>query len=403
MGRKLRNVMLHMIGTVMTTSLIFGSALYVFAEETERQETDAVVSDAEMTPNSEKLVSQKAPEVELNEVTLNKTDVLNSLMGVTRLFYHGEFSGKFVVNTEPYLEIYSEDNAESEVVGKIYPASTGAVEEWGPEWTKVTSGNVSGYISTKDIAIGYDADQLANKIGSREVTVNVESLNIRQEADVNSYIVSTAIQSEVFPLLESGEEWTLINYGDGEGFVASEYVDESIQLDEAISIAEEEAKLHGSQNSTGTTSAEQIADDAEAAFSYDTGESAGVSVEASPAMSVTSDELYLLACMVYVESGAEPYEGQLAVANVILNRVRDPRFDNTIAGVIYAPGQFPGAHNGVLDNVLASGPSDSCIQAASEALAGVNNIGGYYYFNGYVDTSTVSEYLVIGGHTFYNY
>ena len=77
MGRKLRNVMLHMIGTVMTTSLIFGSALYVFAEETERQETDAVVSDAEMTPNSEKLVSQKAPEVELNEVTLNKTDVLN--------------------------------------------------------------------------------------------------------------------------------------------------------------------------------------------------------------------------------------------------------------------------------------------------------------------------------------
>ena len=107
--------------------------------------------------------------------------------------------------------------------------------------------------------------------------------------------------------------------------------------------------------------------------------------------------------MVYVESGAEPYEGQLAVANVILNRVKDSRFDDTIAEVIYAPGQFPGAHNGVLDNVLYSGPSESCMRAAEEALAGVNNIGGYYYFNGYVDLSTVSEYLVIGGHTFYNY
>lgn len=118
--------MLHMIGTVMTASLIFGNAVCVFAEETKREESTETVSDAEMTPNSEKLVSQKAPEVGLKEATLNKTDVLNSLVGVTRLFYNGEFSGKFVVNTEPYLEIYSADNAGSEVAGKIYPASVGS-------------------------------------------------------------------------------------------------------------------------------------------------------------------------------------------------------------------------------------------------------------------------------------
>ncbi len=398
MGKKLRNVMLHMIGTVMTVSLMFGNALCVFAEETKSEETATAVSDAEMTPNSEKLVSQKAPEVGLKNVTLNNTDVLNNLVGVTRLFYNGEFSGKFVVNTEPYLEIYSADSIESEVAGKIYPASGGVVEEWGPEWTKVSSGNVTGYISTKDISIGYDAEKLAKEIGHHKVTVTADSLNIRQEANTDSEVLMTAIQSDSFPVVETGEEWTRIDYGSGEGFVASEYVEESIELDEAISIAEEEAAAMEEM----TASAAETETNEEMSDAKNSGKSAD-SVAASSPVSAGSDEAYLLACMVYVESGAESYEGQLAVANVILNRVRDPRFDNTIAGVIYAPGQFPGAHNGVLDNVLASGPSESCIRAANEALAGVNNIGAYYYFNGYVDTSSVSEYLVIGGHTFYNY
>lgn len=398
MGKKLRNVMLHMIGTVMTVSLMFGNALCVFAEETKSEETVTAVSDAEMTPNSEKLVSQKAPEVGLKNVTLNNTDVLNNLVGVTRLFYNGEFSGKFVVNTEPYLEIYSADSIESEVAGKIYPASGGVVEEWGPEWTKVSSGNVTGYISTKDISIGYDAEKLAKEIGHHKVTVTADSLNIRQEPNTDSEVLTTAIQSDSFPVVETGEEWTRIDYGNGEGFVASEYVEESIELDEAISIAEEKAAAMEEM----TASAAETETNEETSDAKNSGKSAD-SVAASSPVSAGSDEAYLLACMVHVESCGEPYEGQLAVANVILNRVRDPRFDNSIAGVIYAPGQFPGAHNGVLDNVLASGPSESCIRAANEALAGGNNIGAYYYFNGYVDTSSVSEYLVIGGHTFYNY
>lgn len=54
MGKKLRNVMLHMIGTVMTASLIFGNAVCVFAEETKREESTETVSDAEMTPEFRK-------------------------------------------------------------------------------------------------------------------------------------------------------------------------------------------------------------------------------------------------------------------------------------------------------------------------------------------------------------
>ena len=393
MGKKLKNVMLHMMVSATAVSLLFGSTMCVFAEDTEADVQIAEMNDAEMTPNSEKLVSQKAPKEVPENLTLNKTDVLGDLMGSERLFYSGEFAGKFVVNTEPYLEIHSESSSESSVEGKIYPASFGVVEEWGPEWTKVSSGNVTGYIPTGDIHIGYDAEKLAETMGCREVKVTADSLNIRREAAADSDVVATAVENEVFTVVETGEAWTRINYGDGEGFVSTEYVDEGFKLDEALTTAEEEA----------LAAEAEAREAAEAAGSSASNEEANPGTSASAPVSVSSDEAYLLACMVYVESGAESYEGQLAVANVIMNRVRSERFDNTIAEVIYAPGQFPGAHNGVLDGVLASGPSASCIQAAEEALAGVNNIGDYYYFNGYVDTSTVGSYTVIGGHTFYNY
>lgn len=308
-----------------------------------------------------------SPEAVQAEETIQTLDVLGELLDSSRLFYNGAFTDKFVTNTEPYLEIHSKGDSSSEVIGKLYPVSCGHVEEFGHEWTKISSGNITGYVTTKDIFTGYDAEQLAKAVGSLKATIHAESVNIRQNADINSPIVGAGFQNESFDLIESDDEWTCIAYGDGEAYVATPYITENYELTEARSTADE---ITGSLSS---------------------------------AFSVPDDEAYLLACMVYVEAGAESYEGQLAVANVILNRVRDPRFDNTITEVIYADGQFPGAHNGVLDNVIQNGPGESSIKAAQEALAGVNNIGDYYFFNGYVDTSSVSTYTVIGGHTFYNY
>ena len=85
----------------------------------------------------------------------------------------------------------------------------------------------------------------------------------------------------------------------------------------------------------------------------------------------------LLAKLVQVEAGYEPYEGQLAVANVVLNRVKDPRFPNTIRDVIYAGKQFPPAHNGLLDKSV---PKATAWRAAKDALNGKNNIRDAVYF-----------------------
>ncbi|TLS52702.1 cell wall hydrolase [Paenibacillus antri] len=89
------------------------------------------------------------------------------------------------------------------------------------------------------------------------------------------------------------------------------------------------------------------------------------------------EDMQLLAKIVQVEAGSESYEGQLAIANIILNRVKDSRFPNTIRDVIYSGRQFPPAHNGLLDR---SEPNDSVLRATRDALDGKNNIEDAVYF-----------------------
>ncbi|WP_270395566.1 cell wall hydrolase [Mediterraneibacter massiliensis] len=91
---------------------------------------------------------------------------------------------------------------------------------------------------------------------------------------------------------------------------------------------------------------------------------------------VSGDEQSLLAALIYCEAGNQPYEGQVAVGAVVMNRVRSGAYPNTIAEVIYQPGQFGPAMTGWLDSVLSSGGyTDTAMQAAADALAGSNPIG----------------------------
>jgi len=97
------------------------------------------------------------------------------------------------------------------------------------------------------------------------------------------------------------------------------------------------------------------------------------------AKSFTESDYMLLAKITMVEAGYESYEGQLGLANVILNRVKDERFPDTIRDVIYSGKQFPPAHNGLLDK---SKPNESSLRAAKDALNGKNNVeNAVYFFN----------------------
>jgi len=112
-------------------------------------------------------------------------------------------------------------------------------------------------------------------------------------------------------------------------------------------------------------------------------------------------ELSLLARLVNGEARGEPYIGQVAVAAVVLNRVRSSSFPDTVSGVIFQPGAFDAVWDGQFDLT----PTDSCIRAARDALNGWDPTGGcVYYYNPSTATNewiwTRQVQLTIGQHAF---
>ncbi len=116
-------------------------------------------------------------------------------------------------------------------------------------------------------------------------------------------------------------------------------------------------------------------------------------------VSFAEGDRYLLANLIYCEAGAEPYAGQLAVGSVVVNRVLSGTFPDSVVGVIYQNRQFSPVASGRLDLALASNrATQSCYQAADEAMSGVSNVGNCVYFRTPIEGLTG---ISIGGHIFY--
>ena len=108
---------------------------------------------------------------------------------------------------------------------------------------------------------------------------------------------------------------------------------------------------------------------------------------------------YLLANLIYCEAGGEPYEGQVAVGAVVINRVLSSVYPDTVTGVIYQRFQFSPVNSGMLANALAvDKATPSCYRAADEAMSGVTNVGNCVYFRTPIPGL---EGIRIGGHIFY--
>ena len=105
----------------------------------------------------------------------------------------------------------------------------------------------------------------------------------------------------------------------------------------------------------------------------------------SYAASSNTSDIQLMARAINGEARGEPYEGQVAVGAVILNRVKSSQFPNTIAGVIYQSGAFTAVADGQINVPIEEG--SSVYKAAKDAMNGWDPTGGcIYYFN--PDTAT---------------
>lgn len=120
---------------------------------------------------------------------------------------------------------------------------------------------------------------------------------------------------------------------------------------------------------------------------------------------LTENDIYLMSQIVYAESKGEPYEGKVAVASVILNRVLSPKFPDTIENVIFQPNAFSCVINGQISVV----PSEDCFNAVYEAINGNDPTGeALFFYNPDIATCTwmrgieKSNPTPIGQHVFFS-
>ena len=324
----------------------------------------------------------------------------------------GGYYNKILSYTVSRLCIYAEPDITSDVVGVMYSGSEGDILERGEEWTKISSGEVTGYVRNVNVLFDDEAQIVARTIGSETAVVNVERLTVYADATTSSAIMMTLSEGEEITTMESCGDFVMVDSPAGYGYVERSGISVSYGLGTAITIEEEQRK----QAEEAAAAAKKAAEEAAAAAKQAAlNKYSNVQTTSRDSYNVTEEEIQLLAAIVYCESGWEPAEGQLAVANVVLNRVFSSRFrQNTIAEVVYAPGQFSGVIvDGAISQKFQSILNMSneqlnvrgCYDAAVTALSGVNNIGDLNFFVSVkkANYAKYTNYTIINNHCFYTY
>lgn len=352
---------------------ITGETMEVPAEETTEVPAQEITGETTEAPAEE--TTDESAEAPAEETTGETED---SQVSAEVIDY---FADQFVVTVtgKSALNVREEPDKDSKWVGKMYEGSGGTILEVGDGWSKIESGNVIGWVSNDYILTGEAGKAAALEICELVFEVTSDALKVRSAPTTEEDNKIRAIYGgETYPVVTVQDNgWIEIEYKeDKTGWVAAQYGKIRYDYDTAMTRKEiQDAENAKKKKDVATTNREST--------------------------NASTDEVYLLACLINCESNH--YEGQLAVANVVLNRVKSPRWPNSISEVIYAPGQFSPARSGKLERRLQSGPSASAMQAAQDALNGVNNIGDYMYFRSAksADLSKYSAYTIVAGNCFY--
>lgn len=348
-----------------------------------------VTKEAETTVIKEIEVAQM--EAKKEEVT-NETESLSEDSTITTLsLSEPEIAfDKVLPKVNEYLNIRAEAEPDGEVVGKLYKNSYGIILERGKEWTKIKSGSVTGYANNEFLYFDDEAIAIAKSQKAFQVVITAGSVNIRTKPTTDSEVIVEAKEDDTFlhvPEMDEGE-WVAILYEEETiAYVSKEYIDTKFVLKTAVSKEEEEEAKRAEELEKALQEAKK--------FKPDTTN--------REAITLSDEELYLLATVVAMEALSEPYEGKLAVANVVVNRMLDGYWGDSISDVVYAKGQFSGANSGRVKQ-FESKVTESCKKAAVEALAGNNNIGNYMYFimKDRAKYNSYTKYYILGCHCFYS-
>ena len=330
----------------------------------QEDEKETLTNSPEEGTEVESEVVEESTEENTEELTAEEKEWLNSVMA----------------NVELRLRIRKEPNAEADVVGMLEKGARATVLEKGEEWTKIKSGNVEGYVSNEFCLYGLDAMEHAKKVCETVAVSNSDLLNIRSKMSTDSAVLAKFKKDTklvVDTSVETEEGWVAVKYKMITAYVSAEYVTLVLDIGEAITMEE----YYASQK------AQQQAQQQQSKPQGSSSSSGGQTTIYSDCIANAS-EYEILAAMVWCESGNQPYECKLAVAAVIMNRVRNSKFPNSVKEVVFATGQFPPATGGSLEKCLLNNKTtQECYDAALAAMNGEDNTDGCLYFNTYKEGS----------------
>lgn len=155
-----------------------------------------------------------------------------------------EYDDVAIAQVSFYVNLRSEANAESEIVGKLYNNSAATILAVEGDWYKIKSGSVDGYVKAEFVVTGEKAAELAKTVGTRMATVDTQTLKVREEASLDSTILTLVAGGDSYEVLEEKDGWVkIIVDNDMEGYVSSEYVTLETEFVQAESIEEEQQRL----------------------------------------------------------------------------------------------------------------------------------------------------------------
>ena len=337
--------------------------------------------------------------------------ILTSVMMMGAYTTTAMASGIGVIDAKDMLDIHAEANTASAVVGQVMEDGHVAILAKYNDWVQIQAGEIAGWVPAENLveteisneeAVAANEQVIAERTGA---TASEDEFFAEEEVQQDETAAlqaeaSEAAQNEIEEV-QAAEEAARIE-AEAQAKAAAE---EAAQLEaeaQAKAAAEEAAQLEAEAQAKAAEEAARLEAEAQAKAAAE--EAARLEAEAQQAAlaaqtaAISTEELKLLANIIYCEAGSESYVGKVAVGNVIMNRVKSASQPNTITEVVYAKGQFSPVRNGSLQRALSSDKADAaCYQAAIEALAGAQPVGGKLFFR----RNNGRSGQVIGHHVFY--
>ncbi|CCY23323.1 putative uncharacterized protein [Firmicutes bacterium CAG:24] len=356
--------------------------------------------------------------------------ILTSVMMMGAYTTTAMASGIGVIDAKDMLDIHAEANTASAVIGQVMEDGHVAILTKYNDWVQIQAGEIAGWVPAENLveteisneeAVAANEQVIAERTGAtasedeffaeeevqqdETAALQAEASEAAQNEIEEVQTAEEAAQLEAEAQAKAAAEEAARLEAEAQAKAAAE---EAARLEaeaQAKAAAEEAARLEAeAQAKAAAEEAARLEAEAQAKAAEEAArlaaeaQQAALAAQAAQTAAVSAEELKLLANIIYCEAGSESYVGKVAVGNVIMNRVKSASQPNTITEVVYAKGQFSPVRNGSLQRALSSDKADAaCYQAAIEALAGAQPVGGKLFFR----RNNGRSGQVIGHHVFY--